>query len=194
MKGAIARICAVVAVGLALSGCAAPIIGSLTLSQLSMIAGIASTATTGKGLTDHALSMLTGKDCNLTEAILHKARKLCEDKGSDATKDDFKGVFVAFGGTQSEPLDRMARARQQELATAARVASGAPVSVIPASLVGFSWPIRFGIPRQGEAVGLSEVDGKLVYLMPPVYAAGDPVAPPSMASGSSGVALADPEY
>lgn len=194
MKGAIARICAVVAVGLALSGCAAPIIGALTLGQLTTIAGLVSTATTGKGLSDHALSFLTGKDCNLTEAILRKARKLCEERDSVATKDDFKGVFVAFGGKDSEPLDRMARARQQELATAARVASGAPVSVIPASLIGFSWPIRFGIPRQGEAVGLSEVDGKLVYLMPPVYAAGDPAAPPSMASGSSGIALAEPEY
>src|ERR1051326_6532794 len=193
MKGAIARICAVVAVGLVLSGCAAPIIGSLTLSQLSMIAGLVSTASTRKGLSDHALSLITGKDCNLTEAILHKARKLCEEKDSVATKDDFKGVFVAFGGKDSEPLDRMARARQQELATAERVASGAPVSVIPASLIGFSLPIRFGIPRQGEAVGLSEVDGKLVYLMPPIYAAGDPAAP-SMASGSSGIALADPEY
>ena len=40
MKGAIARICAVVAVGLALSGCAAPIIGALTLGQLTTIAGL----------------------------------------------------------------------------------------------------------------------------------------------------------
>jgi hypothetical protein len=161
---------------------------------LTTIAGLVSTATTGKGLSDHALSLITGKDCNLTEAILRKARKLCEEKDSVATKDDFKGVFVAFGGKESEPLDRMARARQQELATAERVASGAPASVIPASLIGFSWPVRFGIPRQGEAVGLSEVDGKLVYLMPPVYTAGDPVAPPSMASGSSGIAFAEPEY
>lgn len=194
MKGAIARICAMIAVGLALSGCAAPIIGALTFGQLTTIAGLVSTATTGKGLSDHALSLITGKDCNLTEAILRKARKLCEEKDSVATKDDFKGVFVAFGGKESEPLDRMARARQQELATAERVASGAPASVIPASLIGFSWPVRFGIPRQGEAVGLSEVDGKLVYLMPPVYAAGDPVAPPSRASGSSGIAFAEPEY
>src|ERR1043166_1880136 len=100
MKGAIARICAVVAVGLALSGCAAPIIGSLTLSPPSMIAGVGFPAPPGQGL-----------------------------------------------------------------APAERVASGAPVSVIPASLIGFSLPIRFGIPRQGEAVGLSEVDGKLVYLI-----------------------------
>jgi len=193
MKGAVARICAVIAAGLAVSGCAAPIIGSLTLSQLSMIAGIASTATTGKGLTDHALSMLTGKDCNITEAILHKARKLCEDKGSDATKDDFKGVFVAFGGADSAPLDRMARARQQELASAERVASAAPVSVIPASLVSFRLPIRIGVPHRGDAVGLSQVDGHLVYLMPPIYDPGDPTAPDIASSGSGSVALADPE-
>ena len=82
------------AAALALSGCAAPIIGALTLSQLSTIAGVASTITTGKGLADHALSLLTGKDCSFTEGILRKDRNICEERNSLATREDFKGVFA----------------------------------------------------------------------------------------------------
>lgn len=85
----------IVVLGLGLNACAAPIIAGLTLSQISTIAGVASTATTGKGLTDHALSYATGKDCNLVESVLRKDRKLCETPGSPATQEDFKGVFVA---------------------------------------------------------------------------------------------------
>jgi len=59
-----------------------------------MVAGAASTATTGKGLEDHALSYATGKDCNFIEGILRKDRKVCETPGSPATKEDFKGLFV----------------------------------------------------------------------------------------------------
>lgn len=72
----------------------------LTISQISTIAGVASTATTGKGLSDHALSFVTGKDCNLVESVLRKDRKLCETPGSPATQEDFKGVFTA-----SKPKD-----------------------------------------------------------------------------------------
>ncbi|MBI3675798.1 MAG: hypothetical protein HY243_04195 [Proteobacteria bacterium] len=83
----------VVAVGFVLTACAAPLVAGLTIGDVSTIAGLASTATTGKGLTDHALSYATGKDCNLVESVLRKDRKLCETPGSPATQEDFKGVF-----------------------------------------------------------------------------------------------------
>jgi hypothetical protein len=113
------------AAALAVSGCAAPIIGALTLGQLSTIAGGISTLTTGKGLADHALSLLTGKDCSIAEGILRKDRKVCEVRGSLATKDDFKGVFAYFEKKKNEnekaaPGDQVlasyARARGEELA------------------------------------------------------------------------------
>ena len=110
------------AAALAVSGCAAPVIGALTLGQLSTIAGGISTLTTGKGLADHALSLLTGKDCSITEGILRKDRKVCEVRGSLATKDDFKGVFAYFEkkNEKAAPGDQVlasyARARGEELA------------------------------------------------------------------------------
>jgi hypothetical protein len=110
------------AAALAVSGCAAPLIGALTLGQLSTIVGGISTLTTGKGLADHALSLLTGKDCSITEGILRKERKVCEVRGSLATKDDFKGVFAYFEkkNDKAAPGDQVlagyARARGEELA------------------------------------------------------------------------------
>jgi hypothetical protein len=86
-----AGVFAVLAVGLA--GCAAPVVAGLTVGEISTIAGLASTATTGKGLTDHALSYATGKDCNLVESVLRKDRKLCETPDSPEAQKDFKGLF-----------------------------------------------------------------------------------------------------
>lgn len=110
------------AAAVTVSGCAAPIIGALTLGQLSTIAGGVSTLTTGKGLADHALSLLTGKDCSITEGILRKDRKICELPGSLATRDDFKGVFAFFekknekAAPDDQVLANYERARGQELA------------------------------------------------------------------------------
>jgi hypothetical protein len=188
----IAQICALAAIAAGLSGCAAPIIAGITLSQISMVAGAISTAVTGKGLSDQALSLLTGKDCNLTEAILHRNRKLCEEPGSIATAGDFKGVFVAFGGPDSDALDRVARARAEELASASLQAGAqTPVAVEQAS--GLSLLIRIGVPHRGEPVGLARIGGEIVYLMPPVDGAdqqamvvGTPrVRPTNLASASA---------
>ena len=130
------QICAVALLAASLSGCAAPIIAGITLSQISTVAGLISTAVTGKGLTDQALSFVTGKDCNLMESVLRKDRHLCEEHGSLATADDFKGIFVAFGGKDADPLQRYARARQLEVADAtAQPAPVEPVAVEPASAV-----------------------------------------------------------
>lgn len=86
-----------------MSGCATTVIGGLTVSQLSTIAGAASTATTGRGLQDHALSAVTGRDCRLLEGIIRAGRKICEEPGSAATEDDFRGFVRLFTGPQEDP-------------------------------------------------------------------------------------------
>ena len=163
-SGILARNCAIVLVAVGLSGCAAPIIAGITLSQISTVAGIFSTAITGKGLSDHLLSFMTGKDCNLTESILRKDRKLCEPKGSIATAEDFKGIFVAFGGKKTDPLDRYAMARQKELADATIQDSDET-----ANTALFTVAMRSGVPKPGDTVGPSQLGDQVVYLMPPIY-------------------------
>ena len=127
------------AAALAVSGCAAPIIGALTLGQLTTIAGLVSTVTTGKGLTDHALSFLTGKNCDIAEGILRKDRLICEPRGSAATQEDFKGVFAYFekknheGEPGDKALERYAAARSDELAQAQDDKNAAPVAVTEAN-------------------------------------------------------------
>lgn len=81
---------------LGLSGCAAPAIGALTVGEVLTIAGISSTIMTGRDLGEHALSVLTGKDCRFLEAALREGRSFCEDKNSVATKDDFGGLIALF--------------------------------------------------------------------------------------------------
>lgn len=97
---------------LALSGCATAVVGSITVSQISAAAGIASTATTGKGLQDHALSAITGQDCRLLEGIFRANRHICEEPGSPATENDFRGVVVLLLGP---PQERNAPAAEPEV-------------------------------------------------------------------------------
>lgn len=88
----------VTASAIALSGCAGPIIGALTLAEISTIAGLASTLISGQDLTEHALSLATGEDCRILEAILRENRDFCEEHGSDATANDFEGVVALLEG------------------------------------------------------------------------------------------------
>lgn len=81
---------------IALSGCAAPAIGALTVAEVLTIAGISSSIMTGRDLGEHALSALTGKDCRFLEAALREGRSFCEDRGSEATKGDFGGLLAFF--------------------------------------------------------------------------------------------------
>ncbi len=87
---------------LALSGCGTVVIGSITLGQISAAAGVASVGTTGKGLQDHALSAVTGRDCRVLEGIVRRGRRICEEVGSPATENDFRGVLVMLNGTGEE--------------------------------------------------------------------------------------------
>lgn len=83
-----------VAICLGLTGCAAPAIGALTVGQLLTVAGISSSIMTGRDLGEHVVSALTGKDCRFLESLLRNGRDFCEERGSDATRDDFGGVIA----------------------------------------------------------------------------------------------------
>jgi hypothetical protein len=85
---------AAVAAGLGLSGCAAPLVGAMTVGQAFTLAGLSSAIMTGRDLTEHAVSMITGKDCRFLETLLRNGRSFCETPNSVATKDDFHGVIA----------------------------------------------------------------------------------------------------
>jgi len=89
-----------VAVGVTLSGCTTAVVGSITLGQISTAAGVASVGTTGKGLQDHALSAVTGQDCRLLEGIVRTSRRICEEPGSAATENDFRGFLAILRGNE----------------------------------------------------------------------------------------------
>ena len=77
-----------------LSGCALPFAGSLAFTDLATGVSIFTTAATGKGATEIALDVVTGQDCRLLEGVLREDRDFCEEPGSAATDDDFKGVVA----------------------------------------------------------------------------------------------------
>lgn len=98
---------AVLGIGcLGLTGCAAPVIGAVTIGEILTIAGISSTIITGRDLGEHALSALTGKDCRFLEAVLREGRGFCEDRGSVATNNDFGGLIALFQGPDGETEEK----------------------------------------------------------------------------------------
>ncbi len=76
-----------------LSGCAATV-GGISLSSISSFAGFASTLFTGADLGEHAVSLVSGKDCRFSEGLMREDRDVCEEPGSAATRDDFHGIFI----------------------------------------------------------------------------------------------------
>lgn len=86
---------AVVAGALSLGGCAAPVIGAITVSQLSTAAGVASSIMSGRDLTEHVVSAIVGEDCRFLEAIM-RGRPICVPYGSPEADDSFQGIIVAL--------------------------------------------------------------------------------------------------
>jgi hypothetical protein len=78
-----------------LAGCATQVIGTVTLSNISSVVGIASTLATGQDLGEHALSLIMGKDCRFSEALITDERDICEEHGSPRTRNDFEGLLIA---------------------------------------------------------------------------------------------------
>lgn len=91
---------------LGLSGCAAPVVGAVTIGEILTIAGISSSIMTGRDLGEHALSALTGKDCRFLEAVLREGRGICEDRDSVATRDDFGGLIALFESDDGETEEK----------------------------------------------------------------------------------------
>ena len=96
------RLGAIAALSVTLSGCAAPLIGAVTIGQAWSIAGLVSTVFTGRDLTEHALSEVTGKDCRILESLLNDTRDFCETPGTIATQDDFHGVIALLEGADKD--------------------------------------------------------------------------------------------
>lgn len=159
----VTQISLVVALSVTLSACAGPIIGTMTLGTFSTIVDGVVSMLSGKSLEEHALSYITGKDCNLTESILHKDRKLCEEPGALATRDDFRGILSNYGDQNSDLLDRYGRARQQELAEAGEAKS-----------IAIAYE---GVPARGEKPGYAKIGDVVVFLMAPIYEPADLAAP-----------------
>lgn len=166
-----------------LGGCAAPIAGVMTVGEFSTAVSLGLTAATGKGLTEHALSMVIGKDCNVLGSILEKDRKLCEEPGSEATKHDFKGIF---GGDDETPVTPRAVARKQATKpgpglvriNGKLVYAMAPV-VEPGDIANAE--TVHALPRTGRADEIAgkpqpvllRVHGVLIYTMAPIARARD---------------------
>jgi hypothetical protein len=140
----------------------------MTLGTFSTIVDGVVSLLSGKSLEEHALSYILGKDCNLTESVLRKDRKFCEEPDSLATRDDFHGILANFGPRDSDLLDRYGRARQQELAEAGEAK---PVAVTRANLV--SLPMYSGIPARGDKPGYAKIGNLVVYIMAPIYEMAD---------------------
>ncbi len=87
-------VAAVLSGALMTGGCSTVVAGAMTLGDVSNVAGMVSTLVTGKGIPEHLISYMTGKDCRFTEGLFRKDRKICEDMDSPARDKDFKGVIV----------------------------------------------------------------------------------------------------
>lgn len=84
----------VIGAALSLGGCGTEVIGGLTLGQLSTGLSLASTLFVGKGTTELAMDVITGRDCRFFEGALRSDRAVCEPYGSLATRDDFRGLMA----------------------------------------------------------------------------------------------------
>jgi hypothetical protein len=84
--------------GCALSGCGAPLIAGLSVTEWATAGSLISTATTGKGFSEYAMDAATGQDCRIVEGIVRQDRHICERRGSSASQKDWKGL------TQMQPV------------------------------------------------------------------------------------------
>jgi hypothetical protein len=73
-----------------LAGCVAAIIAAVPIDVVAT--EVIPRAVNGKGLVEDGADLVTGKDCRVIEGIVRDERKICETRGSPATKKDFKGI------------------------------------------------------------------------------------------------------
>ena len=90
-----------------IAGCAAPLLGGITLNHIFAATSATTTAWSGKGLSELILDQVTGKDCRFLDGALREDRDLCEPEGAAATEEDFKGVtsVVNYVRAMQRPKD-----------------------------------------------------------------------------------------
>lgn len=180
----VAQVLAIVSLAVVvLGGCAVPIAGVMTVGELSTVVSLGLTATTGKGLTEHAMDAATGKDCNVLGSILEKDRALCEERGSEATKHDFKGLFNGNDEDEAKPTaiarkpaathkPRLVRINGKLVYAMAPVVK--PGDIANARTVRVLPPVTSaGASRAEPQPVLVRVNGKLIYTMAPIARVGD---------------------
>ena len=114
----------IVPAALLLSGCAAPVLGALTLNHIMTMASVVTTAASGKGVGDLALDAATGQDCRMLESTFRTDRELCEDTDSPATRRDFKGLSSVAAFMERRSINDNTRHRDRQLAFDIELASG----------------------------------------------------------------------
>jgi len=88
----VARLPALACLALALGGCSGVV--AVLQSEVMTGAGIASFLLTGKGVADHALSAVSGRDCRIVSGLVRSDRGVCERPGSAPTRGDFRGLMA----------------------------------------------------------------------------------------------------
>jgi cell division septation protein DedD len=98
---------------LLLGACAGPVVLGINVGTVATVGSVASTATTGKGLGEHAVSAVLEKDCRLIETLVRKDREFCEEYGSPAQKEDFTGIASWFEPQEPAPPTMLATTAPQ---------------------------------------------------------------------------------
>ncbi len=166
-----------------LSGCALPVAGSLALTDILTGATIITTATTGKGTTEIALDIMTGQDCRLIEGALREDRDFCEEEGSPATKEDFKGL--AGWIEEDEPQTPLPGDQQDSTIMVAEINPPEANSDIPAPIRAEDVAVQTVLPsafQPAAMASLSELPDEWVILASVEYG--------SEAAGLAAIALA----
>ena len=107
------RLAVLAVAGLMLGACAGPVVLGINLGTASTVGSLASTAVTGRGLGEHAVSALAEKDCRLIEPVFRQDRKFCEEYDSPARKEDFNGLADLFDKQKEAPPTMLAEVAPQ---------------------------------------------------------------------------------
>lgn len=91
------------AIGLGLSGCAAPAGGTASASHIFSMENIGAVIMTGRNLTAHAVSMIAGKDCHYLETLLRNGGSFCEAPNAVAARDDARGTVQTASAANLDP-------------------------------------------------------------------------------------------
>ena len=113
------------------AGCVAPA-GGAAVVAMNALTGV-SLAATGKGISDHAVSLVQDQDCRILEGVIRSDRKICEDYGAPATAHDFHGLSTVAEWNAASA--RPTRSLIEYMRPAEAAAPVAPLSLVQSPLV-----------------------------------------------------------